>query len=58
MVQGYAQKDRRGNSGWQTFGGVYAHASKRNVFSIAILKRYGIDASNLPKGGQDNTSQE
>ena len=25
---------------------------KRNVFTIAILKRYGIDASNLPKGSK------
>ncbi|MGN1232098.1 MAG: transposase, partial [Candidatus Cryptobacteroides sp.] len=25
---------------------------RRNVFSIAILKRYGIDASNLPKGSK------
>ena len=30
MVQGYAQKDRRGNSGWQTFGGFFGHGSKRS----------------------------
>ena len=29
MVQGYAQKDRRGNSGWQTIGG-FGHGSKRS----------------------------
>ena len=49
MVQGYAQKDRRGNSGWQTFGvGAieYIHnqlVAKRDEGSAVLLVSFELD---------------